>query len=887
MSTRIILLAIVTVAQVTLASCGGGGSQSAQTQTDLALNDTTQLAAVTVDATLTPIVSTRITEIVSVVDAKPLGAPIRIPSQSGGDTSFIAATDAQGRILLAAYSKEASVKLSADSTAYALARMILGAPPLSATEATWESKIRALPPFLALVFQIDASIRSGNAPDEDSQVATALLSLLQMANADAKITASAPPQVARVRALGVKSPSVDALPFTAVSESYAGATFSVRVTEGLSDGSIEVTNSTPLYWAMSSELQNAQKIAIVTVDGKPRVVAGAAIVDGVGYGQAILEGVDNWLIGSLISSLGAGGQKVVLPGAPSEGFNLVVEQNDEAFSLNLVKVADGIVGQFLNMLPKSAKCEKSFLKSVLPDDKLLLLSRDRSVDSFKSYLKSNSTDWAKAIKDCALASEAKLVGRYVSIYWSRFNALLVAMDSVDKAEKGLTVLARLNMLEKYKSSKFALGVCQAKKSLLGVDIGFKIASCAKTLSIEPLMDVASKAPIQAPSMIPLASLKLKITARDSNDQPTLIPSSLKITSSDPSSVTIESSQDGEVVVRASKIGQSYIVAKDMATGVESFMPFSVVSPSITALKLSLNVGDETQIRLTDSLGQTVFSDGARVSWSSSNDQKIALSPFGNQSAPYVRGLDVSADRISISARNEDTGTAMGQIFLEINGGGYWKGTHEIVTCTPKQPDSAGSPDYYWENPCDALGAAYGRKGYFYFDNIASTALFGYEYNTKFESLREVIPVALRSDMTGFTISTPLERYAYAFSRIEVVNNGFVNKLISSKGTRIANYVVNASTRTATSISGTFTITTRSGYFVTPGARYEDWKEVDTIAAGIWSAQLINGTVPKPVFNGYKYCFFNNSALFAVPTYPNVPISTPGWNQSQDSGCSFN
>jgi hypothetical protein len=110
--------------------------------------------------------------------------------------------------------------------------------------------------------------------------------------------------------------------------------------------------------------------------------------------------------------------------------------------------------------------------------------------------------------------------------------------------------------------------------------------------------------------------------------------------------------------------------------------------------------------------------------------------------------------------------------------------------------------------------------------------------------------------------------------------------VNEVGTRSTVFTVTG--RSSTTISGTFEVTTVSGYLITEDIDVVVWRVMPTKAFGTWSASLVVGPRPATQMNGYDFCVVNNvgqlqminngTNFFMVPGPGGVGI--PG-------GCQFN
>lgn len=216
---------------------------------------------------------------------------------------------------------------------------------------------------------------------------------------------------------------------------------------------------------------------------------------------------------------------------------------------------------------------------------------------------------------------------------------------------------------------------------------------------------------------------------------------------------------------------------------------------------------------------------------------------------------------------------------------HWQGKYRIATCTPL-PDATT----ILENPCYIDGpVAMAAGSNFYFDDISSNVIFGSDWMLRnviascniitntlsctpfssdvVETVRRVLPLNWKSTDNEF-------RYSIDFALFR--HPAFIN----TSGTRETIFTVTS--RTATMLSGTFTISTVSSYITSS----QELKVVNTTAQGPWVATLINDSLPATKMNGYDFCEWNNSASKQMEEDPSSIYVRPAGGESILNGCVF-
>lgn len=204
---------------------------------------------------------------------------------------------------------------------------------------------------------------------------------------------------------------------------------------------------------------------------------------------------------------------------------------------------------------------------------------------------------------------------------------------------------------------------------------------------------------------------------------------------------------------------------------------------------------------------------------------------------------------------------------------HWEGTFDTTTCTPAPPFG-----WRWAPPCFAVGPFGGAyHGYFYFVDGATEVVFGagLDANRRDETLRRILALSWNSASPTLEFTIPT-RYA-------------LSPDIDSSGTLRTTFTV--LNHTATSLSGTFTVSTTSGYFTTDFPQVlSSWVTTPTTASGTWSATKLPGAGPRPQMNGFDFCFSNGTAYPQMSMDPASgcnPRTLPGWcTGSVLNGCTF-
>ena len=251
-----ILLAFMSCAACLLEGCGGrpgdnatstssSGSTSAQALT-------TSTTATSLDSSVPSSAAALISQVVSVVDAKPLGSALALPSDGTGFSTPIFAVDQNQNLILAALSSSqtATTQFSATSTAETLVVTTLGVSD-GVTASQLISAIDAAPSFPTLVSDVQTALSQGASPLTSQSVAQDLATVLRDTITGAYQQLSVKPFEVHPQAALPTETATPSLPFTILQGSLAGSVYIASVNAG--DGSLNIINTFPIAFAVSSK----------------------------------------------------------------------------------------------------------------------------------------------------------------------------------------------------------------------------------------------------------------------------------------------------------------------------------------------------------------------------------------------------------------------------------------------------------------------------------------------------------------------------------------------------------------------------------------------------------------------------------------------------------
>jgi hypothetical protein len=347
----------------------------------------TTFSTVTIlDSSMPGAMAAKIAKVVSTAASASLGRSLEVPSIPAGGESVVYAVDVNENIVLAATVAARQVTLNADSTAVALARVLLGAIPAGLNPTDVNAAIRATPAFPRLVSLINAALAAGTAPlssaavfDTLNTVTSQMPPMLQAQLATAGRRAAA----SKERVPPLTSASSAAATVNAVPErlsSWRGSGIQAVFLAGADGvGTVKVANGMSIAWAASSTDNYGNRLC---PQGNGRanrcsvLLPAAAVVRPTGISSSQLL------------------QDLPTEDVPANGgraFKLTLSQDDASRKANMMHVVeDGIrfafaavTGGKANPLP--ANCASDLAAIMLPAEQLEGLAANRSSANFLKY----------------------------------------------------------------------------------------------------------------------------------------------------------------------------------------------------------------------------------------------------------------------------------------------------------------------------------------------------------------------------------------------------------------------------------------------------------------------------------------------------------------------
>ncbi|MDP3821500.1 MAG: Ig-like domain-containing protein [Burkholderiales bacterium] len=610
-----------------LSGCGGGGGEAVTTVTPPASAPSVAVVAsptetiVSLDSTVSATSRTAIVKI-----ASPFGsaAPAAVLSARAiaGTEAMLFGMDAQSNIVVAGFSEATATTLGADSTALALARILMGPIPAGLTPTQVNVAIRAAAEYPRLVERVTASLAVGQPPAKSVNVLQSVTAVLSQSAAP--IVEKLPTAGGREQPLQIDARrATQQLPFTVVAPT--GAYPGIYLT----GGGINVFNGTPIEWTAHTETylgapipnsqggtlgapQNATLLPPLSPVDVTRMLAGQVL--------------SPWLSPTWLSPNGT-----ALPDDGGRSFNLVVEQDRHARRKNLVNISAGMLAL---VLEDSGPCAAALSEAYLGTDRLWALADEPTFDGALDQLKSVAVSVAisafnpAAVTTIATECASKFTVRknIAEMLLGSLNVYYQAYKVLDEAISAAWLVTAIHATaSNWNAPPVKLGICQSKNSL-GV---VQIANCAKTLEFKDSPLLLATGAIFMPAVL----------AFDIGKNPTGLPSGLEFTSAGPplsiDKATGRMTTDGFGGVKVGVI--------DPATDAKGEVMVGVSDAKIVPANVTLEVNALQILALQDSTGQRVRHVGTGTTWSS-------LHPLVAEQVPLLTALGSYPDAIVIQAK---------------------------------------------------------------------------------------------------------------------------------------------------------------------------------------------------------------------------------------------
>lgn len=794
-----------------LLGCGGGSSGgSSQAEAEAA----SPQMVVGFSSTLTEATLSRVARVATssgaIATTTPrAGATLAVPQASA--SPLVLAADAQGRLLLATLASES--ELSASNTAVALLWMWIKPVAGGALDdKTFASTARRAAGFETLVTHIDAALAAGTSPVDSLPVLTTL------GNVAATVGVLATPQSGRMHALAeIARPrltsSATLLTLGQGSNNISGNIF-VKDT-----GNLSVFNGTALYWSAYTQSYDGKR-----VDPEADLLSPVPVADAIRYTGGVPP---------------ASGYTVVL-GHPSVSYDLVVVQDQAARRANAVMLVRTVLQAILGTTALAfgeVSCLNDFIGAVAPAE-LDVLAANADVDAIQAYLSAYQVAVAKiTLKSLTVSASCgggkpllESLTKHMPLIQIGLSAYKDGFAKVAKAEKVGTAIGTWIALAQDLASigqpELKLGVCVA---------GGRVVTCATRYELkdnQPWLEGAR-------AVLPLVAF--------AGDKATLVPSTLAISSQN--LLPLTAGPETVVQVLSADLTTNLRI-RDEPTGHDSSTVSLVVEPGKiqyvsllgSATSGPFNVGQSRALSVVSNSNASQFYADVGFDWRvAPGSEGIVELSVGGQRLAAIKAL--KPGKAVIYATNSVTGRRL-EFPVEVEfTTDYWSGQYRITSCSPL---IEGTLQWYWANPCYDYGLLSGAYGaYFYFSDSSSAVVIGTDNGGGGDDFRGVLQLGWKSTDSafGFDLSTS---YYFDFGSTGLINANAVRK---------TKFTVTA--RTATSMSGTFTIEGVGGSFLYSQTDPRLWVQAPTVSSGTWSAQRLPGKGPQTDLMGAVLCGKNN------------------------------
>jgi hypothetical protein len=624
-------------------------------------------ANVAVDGSIPAAVTHAITTLVSPAGTVSLGTALPVSAAPASWECLVYAVDANDNIVLAAMATSNSVVLSADSTALAFVRLLLGPLPSGLADNDVDAAIRATKDYAALVTTITQSLQSG-ATDTASAPVLSAANMVATELPSGVLNQFAGVAGTRKQVKALSPPTSTAAPFTLISDLE-----SVELTGATSDYSVEVANNMPIAWGFAS----------ADFDGKPICEEGESpgkdgtctvVVAGAGVGQQLLN-LYATLVGGSAGSLFS--QEVPADGGTP--FYLTLRQNSESRGANAVQIVKDVVSYGLTAATAGTanaavgECVDSLVETFMPTEELGALVADPSPTAFEDYLQAIPTEFTE---EAILGDLSKCLGgatapsthgmpqyvRITAIFFRKIGAWVTSNigKPIQAANTALQVGLALDYWN-YPGQKF--GVCEGQTL-----VGNTIVSCAASFQFTPSSFLMS------PGAVATVTLSAQ-TAQVGNNPPqsTAVPNDTTLSTDDDTVATVSGGPSTTVTVTAQLgVGRSTnIVANEAATGATGTLPVTVVLPTMQPASATVPPGQSVTLTLADLNGNPVIVPKSTL-WSTNPSPQTVFNLdilsgliTGPGQAKFAAATDAAIGQMITVTATDPSGNSFGSAILTV------------------------------------------------------------------------------------------------------------------------------------------------------------------------------------------------------------------------------
>lgn len=530
--------------------------------------------------------------------------------------------------------------------------------------------------------------------------------------------------------------------------------------------------------------------------------------------------------------------------AGPEPFNIQVnfpkKENAKLLAERVIKGATVFVGQ---------NCAEQVFKVVVGSTEYIALAEDPTNEAIKKF-----SQEIKGKEGFSVAT--KCLG---GVFWKLVSEVIGIINVPDKANTLFTLPSHIEMYTRFSSfTPTDYGVCTDEQG--------NHIDCVEELKISE----------DVPTLAREATYQLKLNAYDAKGRPLLayFPYGLAFESNDTQGAIVTYDQTRRTLTAQNKTGLVFAKLTDPATSKSVGFSVKVDKPKFAKESMTLSVGETLPLAVVDSFGQPILL--AKGSTAQAVDTTIASWLLG-----LVAGNRSGTTSIVLAVPGEPKAASAAVTVTDDDH--YWEATYSIVNCS--QPPNARP--WFWENPC----ASYLPSSHplfpvagFLFDDVSDTVILQNSSLSGVPALRSARSLGWKSTNDHWAVVEPVA------IRLQASNGDGKGTLVPIAESASRSMVFAVTSRTSSTLSGSFSLSTLSGYFEFPTQYAQDWKTSSTSATGNWSAIKKRGKLPAIEMRGFQFCQSDNGGLNQMTGGPSEGCGgylKPSWCMAPVvNGCLF-
>ena len=614
--------------------------------------------------------------------------PIALPDETSD--LIVVAVDSAGSPVLAAMATSSSTTLNANSTALALARILMATTRGSATLAQINSAIEGSAGYASLVALIESDLSADVAPLGDSKVKSALLSVVISAQAalPAASTVAGAARSARAKAALGNPTMTEEGPFTVIPSADPNNPY-FFITSLASAQTVTPHNAMALPWTAQTFPVNANSSVALAALGKVLVPA-----------QTLLSG-----------------QPANLPMTNSP-FNFVLTQDQGALNQIAKDFGQNLIESAVDMtldLQDAESCVAKVANFLAKPIDISIINGGTFEATEEALLDAlDPLDVSEILAECGLSNTVSGAILYTAIQDAFLETLTEALGEVSLASNVNQIFQEAWYANKEWNETYTVGVCAAQD--------YSINSCVASFQFYPAQLL----------MIPEASVSVTVTGLDASGKSTLLPGDLTVTASSPGTADVTGTAPFNVTASAN--GSIQVDVLDPATGATNVppavganpFPVTVVTPTLSPSANTLTVtstdqnfsvslqGPNGQAVCTAALLEPCLSVPSGVTWSATSGT-TTVNVVTNTGPTGTWTLPANAAPGTVNVTASAGGATYGPIAITVGAGVALSispstpilgiGTKATVQLTVSATDGSGGsipppPNLVWKSSAD-------------------------------------------------------------------------------------------------------------------------------------------------------------------------------------------